>query len=43
MGILDGTLLGTGCFIAGFLVCLLTNTSIERKIEAAINSIRKTQ
>ena len=42
MGILEGTLLGVVCFIAGFGVCLCTNTSIERKIEAAIKSIRKT-
>ena len=42
MGILEGILVGIGCFIAGFLVCLLTNTSIERKIEAGIKSIRKT-
>ena len=43
MGIFEGILLGTGCFIAGLLLCLCTNTLIERKIEAAINSIRKTQ
>ena len=42
MEILQGILLGSGCFIAGFLVCLCTNTSIERKIQAAINSIQKT-
>ena len=43
MGILEGILLGAGCFIAGFMVCLFTNTSIERKIDAAVKSIRKTQ
>ena len=40
MGILEGLLLAAGCFIAGFLLCMLTNTSIERKIKAAIDSIR---
>ena len=43
MGILEGILLGAACFIAGFLVCLFTNTSIERKIDAAIKSIKTTQ
>ena len=33
---LETVLVGLGGFIAGFILALVTNTSIERKIEAVI-------
>ena len=40
---LELVLVGLGCLIAGFILALITNTSIERKIDAVIKAARETK